>query len=273
MLKSFARCRQASSPSTCLAYHEISPWDCRYRYSISVPRFKEHVLTIRQLCDSGSLIRSDNYITFDDGHNSQYIDALPILIENDQAAIFFITAGWIGKPGYMSWAQLRELHSLGHKVECHGWSHALLTHCSSPELSDELVRSKGELQERLGIAVSAISMPGGRWNQRVLEACAEAGYKRVYTSHPWATPNNLLCLELTGRWMVTRSTNEKQLRAILTGTGVVMDILRTRYILKETFKAVIGDSAYQRMWRELARKNESAPSSHEKPCSTPGTSA
>jgi peptidoglycan/xylan/chitin deacetylase (PgdA/CDA1 family) len=54
-------------------------------------------------------------------------------------ARFFITAGWTGKkPGYMGWEELRSLHEAGHSIGAHGWTHALLTHCSEKDLQTEL---------------------------------------------------------------------------------------------------------------------------------------
>ena len=70
-------------------------------------------------------------LTFDDGHISNIDLAAPILQSRNLKARFFITAGWTGtKPSYMGWPELRLLHSAGHSIGAHGWTHTLLTHCN-----------------------------------------------------------------------------------------------------------------------------------------------
>ena len=52
--------------------------------------------------------------------------------------------GWSGaRPEYMGWKELSEVANAGHQVQSHGWSHALLTHCTPEQLTQELRRSRG----------------------------------------------------------------------------------------------------------------------------------
>lgn len=199
-----------------------------------------------------------NYITFDDGHVSQYDHGFSVLQELSMKATFFVTSGWTGKrPGYMTWKQLAELARYGHEVQSHGWSHTLLTQCSAKELQIELLRSKRDLEDHLGAKVNAISLPGGRWNSRVLEACRESGYEQVFTSDPWMVSEDVMGLQIAGRWMVTRNMSAQRIHLLLKGKGAALYLLRARHFVKETAKLMLGDSAYRSLWRMWANKDKS----------------
>lgn len=210
------------------------------------------------VCNSSKKKRREPRITFDDGHISQFANAVPILNRFGEQATFFITAGWTGKRlGYMNWNHLRELRACGYEVQSHGWSHTLLTQCSPPQLKHELVRSKNELQDRLGASVDAISMPGGRWSPQVLRACAAAGYMRIFVSNPWNVDLSPNGVPVIGRWMVTRNMSAENIVALLEAKGFIVEFLRVRYWLKEFAKSLIGDRLYQTLWHTISNKNQS----------------
>lgn len=245
---------QSNWLSPCLAYHEITEHDSVYLYGVSASQFNEHLRRLATVGRSGS---STARITFDDGHISQYERAFPVLQDLSMRATFFVTAGWIDKrPEYMSWKQLGALSRAGHEVQSHGWSHAHLTLCSDDELREELRRSKGTLEDRLGIEVTAISAPGGRWNQRVLRACEEAGYKQLFVSDPWIAKKRVGQIDVLGRWMVTRTMDENEIASLLDGRRTSAALLRARNLLKLAARMIIGDRAYQALWRLVARKSQ-----------------
>jgi hypothetical protein len=117
------------------------------------------------------------------------------------------------------------------------------------------------LESRLGIQIDAISAPGGRCDSRVLEACAKAGYKRVFVSDPWQLPCEKRGVLLAGRWMVTRQMDAAKIAPIIGGKG--LGIHRAKYLAKETAKKVIGDRAYQKLWHRLSRKEDALENSVE----------
>jgi peptidoglycan/xylan/chitin deacetylase (PgdA/CDA1 family) len=237
-----------------LTYHEISNARSAYRYGITTERFSEHVFRLQQFRDE----RREPKITFDDGHISQFANAVPILNRFAEQATFFITASWTGKrSGYMNWNQLRELRACGYDVQSHGWSHTLLTECSPPKLKHELVRSKNELEYRLGSRVDAISMPGGRWSPQVLNACAAVGYTRVFISDPWNASLSQGAVHVIGRWMVTRNMSADNIVSLVRGEGSIVEFLRVRHWFKEFAKSLIGDRSYQTLWRAISNKSQS----------------
>ena len=249
---------RAAKVSHNLAYHEITRAKPLYLYSVSIAQFEEHVSRVARLnaCEElpGEAIR----VTFDDGHVSQFEQGLPVLEQCSVKAMFFVTAGWMGRrAGYMSWPQVAKLSALGHEVQSHGWSHAFLTRCSNQELACELRQSKIEIENQLGKSVDAISVPGGRWDPRVLEACSYAGYRRVFLSDPWILPRTWSGLQVEGRWMITHQMSAERIATLLEGEGMGLRLLRARSFAKNAAQRILGDNAYQYLWNKLARKQDS----------------
>jgi peptidoglycan/xylan/chitin deacetylase (PgdA/CDA1 family) len=238
-----------------LTYHEIGATPSPYIYGATVSELREHVGLIRSFCKSLPPAR----ITFDDGHQSQFAHALPVLEEARQKATFFITAGWTGTRGdYMTWAQLRQLTALGHQVQAHGLTHALLTHCAADQLTAELRDSKRRLEDGLGLSVDAISMPGGRWDVRVLKACEAEGYRVVYTSHPYAPIRRINGTTVMGRAMVRRATDAAALLALLRSEQDRWSRERIQFRLKHNLRLLLGDRFYHQLWSWAGHSAQSA---------------
>src|SRR5262249_9720543 len=131
-------------------------------------------------------------------------------------------------------------------------SHRFLTQCRDLDLERELVRSKKTIEDRLGVSVEALSAPGGRWDHRVLRACARAGYKCLYVSDPWGHAARREGIELRGRLMVRRKMSALRLRKLLSGSPGYHLVSHTQYRLKESFRRLVGDRVYHRLWCGLA---------------------
>lgn len=236
-----------------LAYHEIVPEASRYLYTASLAQLDEHLRVMSELTAGAKPRIEAPEITFDDGHISNYSYGLPVLEKNARRAIFFVTVSWTGiRKSCMDWAQLRELVSLGHQVQSHTWSHASLTRCTPTEAEQELRRSKQTLEDKLGVAADALSIPHGRWNESVLDLCARVGYRRVYTSDPWMRPGVRHGLELRGRLMIWNTTRACELERLLTLGAMGRAAQRTQVRAKEAVQRLLGDGLYHRLWCLLA---------------------
>lgn len=238
--------------NTVLAYHEVMP-ESNYAYCVTTASFAEQL----RLLDSLKKARSLNaQITFDDGEQSQFHNALPVLAEYGFKATYFVTPGLIGTAEkFLGWDDLRALQAAGHAVQSHGWSHKFLTFCSEAELSHELRASKQSLEDNLGAAVEEISVPGGRWDTRVLHACAAAGYRRVYVSDPWVEAE-IGDMEIIGRFMVRRTTTIAELEKIVAKDPGALRKLRLRSQVRESLVSVLGDNLYHRLWCRLTGYND-----------------
>lgn len=73
-------------------------------------------------------------------------------------------------------AQLRELAEAGLEVGSHTVNHPDLRTLTDAALENELIRSKNDLEHLLGVAVTTFAYPRGRFDRRVHQAVADAGY-------------------------------------------------------------------------------------------------
>lgn len=116
-------------------------------------------------------------LTFDDGYIDFYINAFPILRRFNFHAVSFIPTGLVGKSYYMSWDQIRQIHSSGLiTFEAHSVNHVNLAGLSYIKVLKELQDSKNILQSQTGYPVNFIAYPYGVSNKTVQQAVRAAGY-------------------------------------------------------------------------------------------------
>jgi len=190
-------------------------------------------------------------ITFDDGCETDLTTAAPILKENGCHATFYVTAGFLDKPGYMSAAQLRELSSLGFEIGCHSMTHAYLNDLGPAELRRELLNACSRLEDVTGKKVEHFSCPGGRYNERTIDVAKQAGYQSLATSR--ARPNfpstNPFSL---GRVAIMRDTGESAFSRICAGTGLLKAQLSES--ARVAARNLMGNRLYDRFRAILLRQ-------------------
>ena len=235
-----------------LLYHELRPARSNYSYVLETAEFEKHIDLFSRMCETGCLGPRPE-VTFDDGHLSNFELALPILQSRGVVAHFFITVGWTGnKAGYMGWQELRALHQSGQLIGAHGWTHTLLTHCSEKQLQMELGGARMTLEDKLGTSITTMSLPGGRYNRRVIAACQKAGYTEIYTSVPRAETVPLG--PMIGRLNILSSMNLEYIAKVLRPDSNVLSSLEHQYQIKAAAKTLLGDRLYEKLWALLNRK-------------------
>jgi peptidoglycan/xylan/chitin deacetylase (PgdA/CDA1 family) len=242
----------ASSNRLFFLYHELRGEPSNYSYVLERTAFEQHAdlfLHARTLGDSTLWPE----ITFDDGHLSNYEIALPTLAARSLTATFFLTVGWIAtRPNYMDWSQVRALQAAGQQIGAHGWSHTLLTHCDDNALTTELQTARLTLEDKLGAAITTLSLPGGRFDQRVLTACKAAGYTHVYTSNPHAESPSLPFL--IGRLNLRSNTTLDTLTQLLDSRSGALTSLERQDKWKAALKKTLGDRIYAKLWAAMNRQ-------------------
>ncbi len=235
-----------------LLYHELRPGRSSYSYALETAVFQQQLDLFVKIRDTeGTGLWPE--ITFDDGHISNYQYALPILQSRNLRAHFFITAGWTGrKPGYMGWHELRALSQAGQIIGAHGWSHTLLTHCNTAGLHQELTDAKLTLEDHLGAPITTMSLPGGRSNRRILEACYQAGYTQIFTSIPRAEPDPTT--QTIGRLNIRGDMTLDWIRRLFQPGSPLLSDLERQHRLKTLAKTLMGDRLYEKLWSILNRK-------------------
>jgi len=125
-------------------------------YAVSTQRFTEQLQAMQRsrlnIIDPGQLgspamSAGGVVLTFDDGHASNHRHALPILQQLGLKAVFFVTSDFMERrPGFCSWAQLREmadraeLRALQSKINPHFLFNALNAISTSIRLNPDTAR-------------------------------------------------------------------------------------------------------------------------------------
>jgi peptidoglycan/xylan/chitin deacetylase (PgdA/CDA1 family) len=121
-------------------------------------------------------------LTFDDGYADFYTTALPILKSHDFKATAYIVSGFVGRGGYMTQDQIREVDRSGIEIGSHSVTHADLRHLSVGSVRAEVVDSKRYLEQLVGHPVTAFCYPSGKYTGTVAYEVAAAGYHSATTT-------------------------------------------------------------------------------------------
>ncbi len=126
--------------------------------------------------------RNDTRITFDDGNLSDYEYGFPALIDRGLEADFFVCAGRIDQPGYLSKSQIQEMKNARMRIGSHGYHHQSWRGLSDEHLEVEIDVAKQIIEEVVDSRIVTASCPVGDYNSKVLQKLRVAGFKHVFTS-------------------------------------------------------------------------------------------
>jgi peptidoglycan/xylan/chitin deacetylase (PgdA/CDA1 family) len=105
-------------------------------------------------------------VEFDDGWESVYTQALPVLQQYGIPTTQYIIAGEFNNPDYMSYKQVVSLKKAGHDIGSHTVTHPNLTTLDDTQLLKELAGSKNAL-EKIQPNVDDLAVPYGATNPNV----------------------------------------------------------------------------------------------------------
>jgi peptidoglycan/xylan/chitin deacetylase (PgdA/CDA1 family) len=132
-------------------------------------------LLARALKEGAQLPPKPVILTFDDGSETTYATALPIMQRYGFKGIAYIVYNYVGIPGYMNVDQIRGLYAAGWEIGSHGLSHIDLT-TRPDKQGDEIVESRRRLQSLLDMPILSFAYPFGVYNDDSLYFVNEAGY-------------------------------------------------------------------------------------------------
>jgi peptidoglycan/xylan/chitin deacetylase (PgdA/CDA1 family) len=124
-------------------------------------------------------------ITFDDGYQSVYEKAFPLLDQYGMSATVFLTVGNKGINKHadrlpsregrsmLAWSEIGEMRQRGIDFGAHTLTHPDLTRLSLSQIRMEVCDSKAIIEDNLGIPVTAFAYPYGRSDQRSYEIASE----------------------------------------------------------------------------------------------------
>lgn len=145
------------------------------------------------------------FFTFDDGGVSAAAFIADALETYGWRGHFFMTAGRIGAPTFLSPAQMVDLRRRGHVIGSHSFTHpARMGGCSREQMQDEWTRSVAALSDVLGEPVVTASVPGGYYTRPVAETADAAGIRVLFTSAPTMVSHRVGACEVLGRYTLRR---------------------------------------------------------------------
>ncbi len=185
-------------------------------------------------------------ITFDDGLATDARVAFPLLAAAGLKGTFFVSAGKVGSPGYVTWEDLAVMSRGGMEIGSHGLCHRHLVALPRAEAASEIRRSKEAIEDRLGAAVVSFAPPGGHYRPWMLGEAAAAGYRVFAGMVPGRT-------KLAGNPLLLRRNHVlghhrlDRVAAVVAGRPVVLLADRVAHLGLELPKRLLGLGAYDRL--------------------------
>lgn len=279
------------TPTTVLMYHAIdqtTAMGADPHYTVTPPRFARQLQMIKAAGRRGSSVldllagsgesagsgasTTAVAITFDDGHISNRA-AADNLARLGMTADFFVNPSTVGQPGFLSWAELREMQAMGMSIQSHSMVHRYLNDLSSTEVVAELTDSKTAIEQELGATVSVFAPPGGRMPAGFAQIAGAAGYSAVCSSAVGFWPvsasgsaaqaqkkaqaskstDSTVSTDaiMIPRFAMLAGTNPKRFTRWVTGSRRELWISQSRGKLLNAAKQAVGNQRYERLRQAL----------------------
>jgi peptidoglycan/xylan/chitin deacetylase (PgdA/CDA1 family) len=217
-----------------LGYHDVveegmTPESVRRpsaaHYSISRSRFRQHLELIQRVEPRVSKVTdwpwatpSPLFFTFDDGGTGADTCVADELERSGWRGHFFITTDWIGCPGFIDAARIRDLNKRGHVIGSHTRSHpSRMSRLSWEKLISEWTQSRNVLADIVGVPITAASVADGYYSRRVGRAAAACGLKFLFNSEPTQTARDIGGCLILGRYAILGDTTATHAAALARG--------------------------------------------------------
>jgi peptidoglycan/xylan/chitin deacetylase (PgdA/CDA1 family) len=182
-----------------LCYHQVRNWTASdgkmgKDYIVPIAEFKSQM---KMLADSGyNTILPDqlyNYLaygtklpkkpimlTFDDTKLDQYTAAIPEMKKYGFKGVFFIMTVSLGKPNYMSKAQVKELSDAGHVIGSHTYDHQNVKKYQGDDWVTQIEKPTKTLKEITGKDITYFAYPFGLWNKEAIPELKKRGFTSAF---------------------------------------------------------------------------------------------
>ena len=183
-----------TTPVPILMYHHIAtvPDGGNSILFVSPEHFKDQ---LRWLAENGyqtvglddlrrpsTLPRKPIILTFDDGYQDAYDQALPILEQYDFRGTFYLVTNDLDKLGFLDEAEIIDMTARGMRFGSHTLSHPDLTAITPAQAAEEVYGSTKLLERILGISVTDFCYPGGLYDPSVETTVMNSGYTTATTT-------------------------------------------------------------------------------------------
>lgn len=249
-------------PWVALVYHDVVPETSAEgggpeRFFVPAAMFERMLDIIReqghQGCSVARAIQARGQprvaITFDDAPAGVFAHAIPALRARGMTATIYTVTDWVGRPGFMTWDQLRQAAAWGMSIQSHTRSHPFLSELDEPALRAELAESKATLDRELGQQTTEIAFPGGNAPRRALRhVMRDLGYQ-VAVGTRWGRNADVDAPRgIIRRCTVRGAITPEQARRFVQGDPWLALTRHPKELALRTIRATLGASRYSR-WR------------------------
>jgi len=182
-----------------LCYHQVRNWTTSdgkmgKDYIVPIAEFKSQM---KMLADSGyqtilpdqlynylaygtKLPKKPIMLTFDDTKLDQYTVAIPEMKKYGFKGVFFIMTVSLGKPNYMSKAQVKELSDAGNVIGSHTYDHQNVKKYQGDDWVTQIEKPTKTLKEITGKEVKYFAYPFGLWNKEAIPELKKRGFTSAF---------------------------------------------------------------------------------------------
>jgi peptidoglycan/xylan/chitin deacetylase (PgdA/CDA1 family) len=155
------------------------------------------------------LPRKPVLLTFDDASAGQYSRAFPVLRRHHFKATFFIMTVVLGKPGWLTRGQVRELDRAGMTIGAHTWDHKPVPQYTGSDWQTEITAPTRDLERLVGHRIRLFAYPYGLHESQAIEHLWSAGLRaafqlgeRLDRRHPLWTIRRIIVAEISGQQLL-----------------------------------------------------------------------
>jgi len=182
-----------------LCYHQIRDWsssDSRIAkdYIVPVNNFRAQ---IKFLADNGyhtilpdqlydyllkgmALPQKPIMISFDDTRLDQFTIGREEMNRYGFKGVFFIMTVSLGRPGYMTKEQVKQLADEGNIIGSHTWNHSNIKKYSGEDWTIQIDKPSQQLEKITGKPIKYFAYPFGLWNKEAIEQLKQRGIKAAF---------------------------------------------------------------------------------------------
>ncbi|HSR21391.1 MAG TPA: polysaccharide deacetylase family protein [Anaerolineales bacterium] len=156
-------------------------------------------------------------LTFDDG-DADNLDSAAMLSQHNLRATWYVPSGLAGKPGYLTWEQLRAMHAAGHEIGGHSLDHLRLDGLPQEALRRQICQDRDVLRQQ-GLEPVSFAYPFGGYDDAAKQMVRECGYSnaRSIGAGPDSVPPRD-AFALRAYPYIVSDTSFSKLRRYVTGT-------------------------------------------------------
>jgi len=145
----------------------------------------------------GKIEKNYLLLTVDDAFESFYSNAWPVLKNRKIPFILFVSTREVGKYGYMTWDQIKEIDSSDLvTIGNHSHSHEYLIDWEEKNIRDDLKKSIKIFEKELGYSPKLFSYPFGEYSTTLKKIVTDLNFEFAFGQHSGVIDSSKDFLEL-----------------------------------------------------------------------------